>query len=211
MNYWDGLARWVNAILLAVVGVIGFDALFRLLEASPDNVVVATVRRATEVLLRPFEGMFGPDEHLLTAFIAVLGYALAGGVILTAVRATQATVRGVTRWRRRVQARRLAERTARAQSAAAAAPWVGAEAEGYDTGPPGPTSALDGRRVDPWEPEEATQVLGPRRPEAGPSPSPDTPQPGAPPHGAATTNGERDDAPADETEPPPGEGHRRRR
>lgn len=163
MNHWDGFARWVNAILLAVVGVIGFDTLFRLLQADADNVVVAAVREVASVLLRPFAGMFGPDEYLLTAFVAVLGYALAGGVLLTAIRATQATLRGIARYRRRGQARWLGGRADADGAIASPAIWDGAEAEGFDTGPPGPASALDGRRTDPWEPDEVTRVLGPNR------------------------------------------------
>lgn len=93
MSPWDGASRWINTLLLVVVGIIGFDTLFRLLEANESNVIVAFTRNGAEFLLRPFDGMFAGDEYLLTALIAILAYSLVAGVALAVVRALQASVR----------------------------------------------------------------------------------------------------------------------
>lgn len=91
MSPWDGASRWINTLLLVVVGIIGFDTLFRLLEANEANVIVAFTRNGAAFLLQPFDGMFAADEYLLTSLIAILAYALLAGVALAVVRAVQAS------------------------------------------------------------------------------------------------------------------------
>ncbi len=93
MSPWDGASRWINTILLVLVGFIGFDTLFRLLDANEQNVIVGFTRSVAEVFLAPFQGMFDDQEYLLTALIAVLGYALLAGIALAVVRAAQASAR----------------------------------------------------------------------------------------------------------------------
>ena len=122
MTPWDMAARWINAVLLVVVGFIGFDTLFRLLEANEENVIVGFARSGTAFFLAPFQGMFDEQEFLLTALIAVLGYALAAGIALAVIRAVQASIR-----RRSV---------ARTGASPVVEPPIG--------GPPGPTSRRAG-------------------------------------------------------------------
>jgi hypothetical protein len=93
MSAWDGASRWVNTVLLAVVGLIGFDTLFSLLGANDQNVIVAFAGVAGTVLLAPFVGMFEDQDYLLTSLIAILGYALLAGIVLAFLRSVQASRR----------------------------------------------------------------------------------------------------------------------
>ncbi len=93
MSPWDIASRWINAILLVIVGFIGFDTLFYLLEANEANVIVAFAGAGAGFFLAPFQGMFDDQDTLLTALIAVLGYALLAGVALAVARAVQASLR----------------------------------------------------------------------------------------------------------------------
>ena len=91
MNYWEGPARWINTILLVIVGFIGFDTLFELLSANEDNVLVAFTQDVAGFFLAPFQGMFPEQEYLLTALIGVLGYSLLAGIALAITRSIQAS------------------------------------------------------------------------------------------------------------------------
>ena len=91
MNYWEGPARWINTILLVIVGFIGFDTLFELLSANEDNVVVGFTQDVAEFFLAPFQGMFPEQEYLLTALIGILGYSLLAGIALAITRSIQAS------------------------------------------------------------------------------------------------------------------------
>jgi hypothetical protein len=91
MNYWDSVGRWINTLLLFIVGVISFDTLFRLLEAQESNVIVGIVRLLSGVALVPFQGMFTEQEYVKTAAMAVLGYAMLVGISLAVLRSLQAT------------------------------------------------------------------------------------------------------------------------
>jgi hypothetical protein len=93
MNYWEGPARWINTVLLIVVGFIWFDTLFRLLSAQEGNAIVRFVRAFASIFLAPFEGMFADQDYLLTAIIAVLGYSLLAGIALAVTRSIQASRR----------------------------------------------------------------------------------------------------------------------
>jgi hypothetical protein len=92
MNYWDSVGRWINTLLVFIVGVLAFDALFRLLEANEDNVIVAFVRVLSVVFLLPFQGMFGDQDYVLTTLVGVLGYALLAGIALGVLRSLQASL-----------------------------------------------------------------------------------------------------------------------
>lgn len=87
MRYWEGPARWVNAVLLTVVGFIALDTLFRLLEANPGNVLVGFVRAVASIFLAPFRDMFAEQQFLLTALIAVMGWSLLAAIVLAVLRA----------------------------------------------------------------------------------------------------------------------------
>lgn len=91
MNYWDSVGRWINTLLLFIVGIISFDTLFRLLEAQESNVIVGVTRLLAGTFLVPFRGMFGDQEYVLTSLVAVLGYALLAGIALSVLRGVQAT------------------------------------------------------------------------------------------------------------------------
>lgn len=91
MNYWDSVGRWINTLLLFIVGVISFDTLFRLLEAQQANLIVRVTRLLATIVLAPFHGMFGEQEYVRTATVAVLGYALLVGIALSVLRGIQAT------------------------------------------------------------------------------------------------------------------------
>ena len=85
-SYWEGPSRWINTALLVIAGFIGLDALMRLLAANPSNGVVSFVRSVAGVFLAPFQNMFAEQQYLLTAIIAILGWALLAGLILAIVR-----------------------------------------------------------------------------------------------------------------------------
>lgn len=91
MNYWEGPARWINTILLVIVGFIGFDTLFELLGANTDNVIVGFTESVAGWFLAPFQGVFPEQDYLLTALIAILGYSLLAGVALAVTRSIQAS------------------------------------------------------------------------------------------------------------------------
>lgn len=91
MEYWQGPARWINTILLVIVGFVGFATLFELLGAREENLIVRFVTTVAGVFLAPFQGMFDDQEFLLTAIIAVLGYSLLAGIALAVVRSVQAS------------------------------------------------------------------------------------------------------------------------
>jgi hypothetical protein len=91
MNYWDSVGRWINTLLLFIVGVVSFDTLFRLLEAQESNVLVGGVRLLSGLALIPFQGMFSEQEYVKTAAMAVLGYAMLVGISLAVLRSLQAT------------------------------------------------------------------------------------------------------------------------
>ncbi|MBW3604323.1 MAG: hypothetical protein KY460_05295 [Actinobacteria bacterium] len=91
MNYWDSVGRWINTLLVFIVGVLAFDALFRLLEANEANVIVSSVRALSVAFLVPFQGMFGEQDFVLTTLIGVLGYSLLAGIALGVLRSLQAS------------------------------------------------------------------------------------------------------------------------
>lgn len=97
MEYWEGPSRWINTILLAIVGFVGLDTLFQLLGANPANGIVRVVRGVAGFVLAPFDGMFPNQAFLLTALIGVLGYALLAGVALAVVRSVQSSRRPASR------------------------------------------------------------------------------------------------------------------
>ncbi len=91
MNYWDSVGRWINTLLVFIVGILAFDALFRMLQANDDNVIVGIVRVLALAFLVPFQGMFGEQDYVLTTLFAVLGYALLAGIALGVLRSLQAS------------------------------------------------------------------------------------------------------------------------
>src|SRR5690606_28257282 len=92
MNHWDSIGRWINTLLLFVVGVVVFDTLFRMLEAQESNFIVRAVRLLSTVLLLPFHGMFSENDYFQTAMVAVLGYAVVVGIALSVLRGLQASM-----------------------------------------------------------------------------------------------------------------------
>ena len=96
MSYWQGPSRWINTLLLIIVGFLAFDALFTLLDANESNGIVAFVGGVAGFFLAPFQGMFGEDQpDILTTLIALLGYALLAGIALAIVRSIEASRRDV--------------------------------------------------------------------------------------------------------------------
>lgn len=92
MSYWQGPSRWINTLLLIVVGFLAFDALFTLLGANEENGIVSFVSGVAGFFLAPFQGMFGEDQPaILTTLIALLGYALLAGIALAIVRSIEAS------------------------------------------------------------------------------------------------------------------------
>jgi hypothetical protein len=91
MNYWDSVGRWINTLLLFVVGVIAFDTLFRLLEAQEGNLIVSMVRIVATLILIPFQGMFSEQRYEMTALMAILMYCVLAGMALAVLRSLQAT------------------------------------------------------------------------------------------------------------------------
>lgn len=112
MEYWQGPARWINTVLLVIVGFVGFATLFDLLGAREENVIVRLVSNVAGVFLAPFEGMFDDQEFLLTAIIAVLGYSLLAGIALAVIRSVQASRRASVVRREQEATRVRPDRTA---------------------------------------------------------------------------------------------------
>lgn len=109
MSYWEGPARWINTVLLIIIVFIGFDTLFRLLDANPENMIVGAVAAIAGLFLYPFRDMFVDQAYLLTALIAVLGYSLLAGIVLAVLNSARSSL-----------ARRRAVRREREQERAAA-------------------------------------------------------------------------------------------
>jgi hypothetical protein len=112
MNYWEGPSRWINTVLLIIVGFIAFDTLFLLLSANESNLIVGFVSALAGVFLAPFRGMFTDQPELLTAVVAVLGYCLLAGIALAITRsiATSRAERAAAEEERQA---RLAQRSRR--------------------------------------------------------------------------------------------------
>lgn len=91
MNYWEGPPRWINAVLLFIVGFLTFDALFTVLNAQDTNAIVRVVSAVAGVFLAPFDGMFVNQPDLLTSALALLGYCLLTGIVLAILRSVQAS------------------------------------------------------------------------------------------------------------------------
>lgn len=111
MEYWQGPARWINTLLLIIVGFIGFATLFDLLGAREENAIVRLVSTVAGFFLAPFEGMFEDQEFLLTAIIAVLGYSLLAGIALAVMRSVQASRQANAARRERESTRVRPDRT----------------------------------------------------------------------------------------------------
>lgn len=94
MDYWEGPPRWINAVLLFIVGFLAFDALFVLLNAQDTNMIVRVVSTVAGIFLAPFDGMFANQPRLLTSALAVLGYCLLAGIILAIWRGVHTSRQG---------------------------------------------------------------------------------------------------------------------
>lgn len=176
MGPWDSASRWINTALLVVVGVIGFDTLFRLLAANETNVIVGFTRAVADVLLAPFQGMFDAQEYLLTALIAVLGYALLAGIALAVTRSVQSSRRRATR--RAQQRPQTPQQAPGEQPGASEQPWPGPSyaPPGEPQRGPAPGPAADPDRTQPLAPGAPASLGSPTRPPppaGGPSPSAD--------------------------------------
>lgn len=133
MEYWQGPARWINTILLVIVGFVGFATLFELLGAREENLIVRFVSNVSGVFLAPFQGMFDDQEFLLTAIIAVLGYSLLAGIALAVLRSIQASRNEkALRSSQSVQNPRRAEGTGPARQDAPTSERPGPESAGRD-------------------------------------------------------------------------------
>lgn len=94
MDHWQGPARWINTLLLVIVGFVGLATLFELLGALEENMIVRFATAVADFFLVPFQGMFDVEqEYLLTAIIGVLGYSLLAGIALAVIRSIQASRR----------------------------------------------------------------------------------------------------------------------
>jgi hypothetical protein len=93
VSYWEGPSRWINALLLFILGFIGFDTFFRLLNARASNPIVGGVRAIASLFLAPFAGMFEGQSDLVTALIAVVGYCLLAGIALAIAKTVQVSRR----------------------------------------------------------------------------------------------------------------------
>ena len=109
VGYWSGPAQWVNTALLVIAGFIALDTLLRLLDANEGNALVGLVRSVAAVFLAPFQNMFADQRYVITAAIAILGWALLAALILAVMRAfSRGPVEGVTEERREVVEERVA-------------------------------------------------------------------------------------------------------
>ncbi len=89
MEYWQGPARWINTVLVAVLAVLAVHVLLLLVGAQESNLVVGLVARAARVVLTPVAGLFPRQGPLVTAVLgafAAVGTAL---VVLAVLRGRQ--------------------------------------------------------------------------------------------------------------------------
>jgi hypothetical protein len=93
MSYWEGPSRWINAVLLFILGFLGFHAFFLLLNAQEGNLIVGLVAAVAGFFLAPFEGMFAGQPDLVTILLAVLGYCLLAGIALAITKSVQTSRR----------------------------------------------------------------------------------------------------------------------
>ena len=76
------IARAVSAVYIAVVSLIGLDALLRALDARPANDFVHAVRTIANPLVAPFRGVFADQQWWATALIAAVVYTVAYLILL---------------------------------------------------------------------------------------------------------------------------------
>lgn len=101
---WQGPYRWVSTMLLVIVGFTALDTLFRALGANPESAIVGMVGAVAGLFLAPFGDMFPEQAYLLTALIALLGYALLAAIVVSATE----TIEAARRDRDAARARRAA-------------------------------------------------------------------------------------------------------
>jgi hypothetical protein len=80
------IARVVTVVYVAVVSLIGLDALFRALDARQSNGFVAAVHDLASPLTAPFRGMFDNQQYWAGALIAVVVYTIAYLIAMAVLR-----------------------------------------------------------------------------------------------------------------------------
>jgi hypothetical protein len=155
MSYWEGPARWINTILLVIIGFVGFDTLFRLLQAREENAIVGVVRSAATVFLAPFEGMFEEQEYLMTAIIAVLGYCLLAAIVLAVVRSIQSSMPATVR---EVRGEVPPTRSVRPTTTVTPRPAPTATPRPRPASTPAPSTRATTQRVDRREAEQTQRL-----------------------------------------------------
>ena len=68
------IARVITVVYVAIISLIGLDALFRALDARESNGFVNAVQTLASPLIAPFRGMFSDQNYWATALIAAVVY-----------------------------------------------------------------------------------------------------------------------------------------
>jgi hypothetical protein len=68
------IARVITAVYVAVIAIIGLDALFRALDARRSNGFVSAMHTLASPLVAPFRGMFDHQNFWASALIAAVVY-----------------------------------------------------------------------------------------------------------------------------------------
>jgi hypothetical protein len=86
------LGNVLTAVYMAVVAIIGLDALLEGLDANESTGFVRLMDALSAPLLAPFEGMFDGQRSLLTACIAVVVYGVVYLIAMAVLRRGRRTV-----------------------------------------------------------------------------------------------------------------------
>jgi uncharacterized protein YggT (Ycf19 family) len=80
------IARVLTAVYVAVISLIGLDALFRALDARESNGFVSAVHSLASPLVAPFRGMFEHQNYWASALIAAVVYTVVYLIAMSVLR-----------------------------------------------------------------------------------------------------------------------------
>lgn len=89
MTYWRGTARWINVVLVVVLGVLALDALSRLLDADGSSPPAVLVRALAVPARAPIAALPTALHWAVEDLLAALVWILLALVLLVIVRSVQ--------------------------------------------------------------------------------------------------------------------------
>ena len=84
------IARVVTVVYVAIVSLIGLDALLRLLDANEGNGFVSAIRTMASPLVAPFRGMFDDGGYWAAALVAAVVYTVVYMIAMAILRRDRA-------------------------------------------------------------------------------------------------------------------------